>query len=50
VLLDLSRGRAGDDSLETIGEFVAEVVRFGWVLLAVAVEETDGSRRGLDAG
>ena len=45
--MDLSEGRAGDDSREGMGEFVAEVVRLGWRRLGAGREEVEASRRGL---
>ena len=45
--MDLSEGRAGDDSREGMGEFVAEAVRLGWRRLGAEMEEDEASRRGL---
>jgi hypothetical protein len=43
-VIDLRVGRTGDDSLEGIGEFVAEAARLGFSLFVAGIEDVDGSR------
>ena len=45
----LGCGRIGEDSLEGMGEFAADVFRFGWSFFVALVEGVDSSRVGLAA-
>jgi hypothetical protein len=47
-VFDLGCGRIGEDSLDGIGEFAADVFRFGWNFFVVTMEDVDNSRTGLE--
>jgi hypothetical protein len=52
-VFDLGGGRTGEVSLDGIGEFAADVFRFGWSFFVVVIEDVDDSRTGfvvVDAG
>lgn len=48
-MLVLRDGRTGDDSLDGIGEFAADVTRLVCSFFAGGIEDVDDSRRGLGA-
>ncbi len=47
-VLDFCGGLTGDDSLEGIGEFVADMARFASGFFVVGIEDVDESRAELD--